>query len=47
MRYEQYSICRSAVIKGKEDNITVFEFCTDALKRIMSDEEIESFKTKK
>lgn len=47
MRYEQYSICRSAVTKGKEDNVTVFEFCTDALKRIMSDEEIESFKTNK
>ncbi|HPS64631.1 MAG TPA: DUF3109 family protein [Ignavibacteria bacterium] len=44
MRYEKCAECIPAVKKGNEENITIFEYCNDALKRIMTDEELKRFK---
>ncbi len=46
MRYEQCNECLPAVKKGNEENITIFEYCNDALKRIMSEEELNRFKNR-
>lgn len=34
LRYEEYSECKPALEKGKETNLTVLEFCQDALSRL-------------
>jgi hypothetical protein len=33
LRYEKFSECESALKKGKEENITIAEFCGEALER--------------
>ena len=34
LRFEEYSECKAALKKGLETNLTIFEFCKDALKRL-------------
>jgi len=34
LRYEEFSECKPALEKGKEENITVAEFCEDSLTRL-------------
>ncbi|GAB4298420.1 MAG: DUF3109 family protein [Ignavibacteriaceae bacterium] len=38
LRYERIGVCDPAIEKGKADNITVLEFCKDALIRKYGDE---------
>lgn len=38
LRYEKFSECTPAVEKGKEDNITIAEFCKDSLIRLYGEE---------
>ncbi len=34
LRYEEFSECKPAIEKGKEENITVAEFCAESLTRL-------------
>jgi hypothetical protein len=38
LRYEKFSECTPALEKGKEDNITIAEFCKDSLIRLYGNE---------
>ena len=38
LRYEKFSECAPALEKGKEDNITIFEFCKDSLTRLYGED---------
>jgi len=38
LRYEKFSECAPALEKGKENNITIAEFCKDSLTRLYGEE---------
>jgi hypothetical protein len=38
LRYEKFSECAPALEKGKEDNITIAEFCKDSLTRLYGED---------
>lgn len=46
LRYEECVQCKPAVIKGNTEDISIFEYCKEALKRIMEEEDIETARDK-
>ena len=38
LRYEKFSECAPALEKGKEENVTIAEFCKDSLQRLYGEE---------
>jgi Fe-S-cluster containining protein len=44
LSFEQYPECKPAMIKGREENVLLIDFCQDALQRVFGEEWLEKMR---